>query len=341
MRNRLFAVICVLLALAMLPGGASAKAKKAPKKDIGIQLYSVRSLIGVFGKSQGDYKPVLKQLADMGYTSVEAASYKDGMLYGQTPEQFRKDVEDAGMRVISTHCTLNLSDEELAILDELNGLVLAGEIALERLQDAGNERIRNKNAEFGSQYELASYLYNYLSNNFRPEDIELRMGNIELLFKLSSRLKINSVKELEPVLKSVKFEKDRRNISQQIIDQMITGNEKRYHIYQELRAGQEGISVDERNAVEYFFSQWVPLEQLLNRVSSKNSPKVRGAFNINTLKRLNLLDKECINQIVSLRKIRNVLIHDIEIPEADYINRQGDEAQSLFHKLSEQFAAPA
>ena len=62
MRNRLFAVICVLLALAMLPGGASAKAKKAPKKDIGIQLYSVRSLIGVFGKSQGDYKPVLKQL---------------------------------------------------------------------------------------------------------------------------------------------------------------------------------------------------------------------------------------------------------------------------------------
>ena len=96
-----------------------------------------------------------------------------------------------------------------------------------------------------------------------------------------------------------------------------------------------------RHAVEYFFSQWVPLEQLLNRVSSKNSPKVRGAFNINTLKRLNLLDKECINQIVSLRKIRNVLIHDIEIPEADYINRQGDEAQSLFHKLSEQFAAPA
>lgn len=37
-----------------------------------------------------------------------------------------------------------LSDEELAILDELNGLVLAGEIALERLQNAGNERIRNK-----------------------------------------------------------------------------------------------------------------------------------------------------------------------------------------------------
>ena len=97
----------------MLPGGASAKAK-APKKEVGIQLYSVRSLIGAFGNNSQDYKPVLKQLADMGYTSVEAASYADGKLYGQSPEHFRKDVEAAGMKVLSTHCTLNLSDEELA-----------------------------------------------------------------------------------------------------------------------------------------------------------------------------------------------------------------------------------
>ena len=115
MKRKLFTAVCFLLAAAMLPSGASAAgAGKGPKKEVGIQLYSVRSLIGVFGKSEGDYKPVLQALADMGYTFVEAASYKDGMLYGQTPEQFRKDVEDAGMRVISTHCTLNLSDEELA-----------------------------------------------------------------------------------------------------------------------------------------------------------------------------------------------------------------------------------
>ena len=114
MKRKLFTAVCILLASAIAPYGAFAKAKKDAKKDIGIQLYSVRDLIGSFGRNQHDYKPVLKALADMGYTSVEAASYKDGMLYGQTPEQFRKDVEDAGMRVISTHCTLNLSDEELA-----------------------------------------------------------------------------------------------------------------------------------------------------------------------------------------------------------------------------------
>ena len=116
MKKHLFTAVCALLALTMLPGGASAKAK-APKKEVGIQLYSVRSLIGAFGNNSQDYKPVLKQLADMGYTSVEAASYADGKLYGQSPEQFRKDVEAAGMKVLSTHCTLNLSDEELAAGD--------------------------------------------------------------------------------------------------------------------------------------------------------------------------------------------------------------------------------
>ena len=197
--------------------------------------------------------------------------------------------------------------------------------------------MRNKNAAFSSQYELASYLYNYLSNNFRPEDIELRMGNIELLFRLISRLKMNTVKEIQPVLKSVKFEKDRRNISQQIVDQIITGNEKRYAIYQELRDGREGGGEDSRQAASYFFSQWVPLERMLNRISNRNSQKLRGAFNINTLNRMNVLDKDCLNRIVSLRKSRNMLIHDIEVPEADFITKQGDEARELLEKLGEQF----
>lgn len=138
-----------------------------------------------------------------------------------------------------------LSDEELAILDELNGLVLAGEIAMERLQSAGNERVKNRNAAFGSQYDLASYLYNYLSSNFRPEDIELRMGNIELLHRLITSLGMNAPKSVEPVLKTVRFEKDRRNISQQIIDQIITGDDRRYTVYrlpgaERRRAGDRG-----------------------------------------------------------------------------------------------------
>ena len=114
MKRKLFTAVCILLASAIAPYGAFAKAKKDAKKDIGIQLYSVRDLIGSFGRNQHDYKPVLKALADMGYTSIEAASYKDGKFYGNTPEEFRRDVEAVGMKVLSSHCGKGLSDEELA-----------------------------------------------------------------------------------------------------------------------------------------------------------------------------------------------------------------------------------
>ena len=231
------------------------------------------------------------------------------------------------------------TDEELAILDELNGLVLAGEIALERLQRAGNLRIRTKNAAFSSQYDLASYLYNYLSGQFENEEIELRMGNIELLYSLISRLRFTGVKEMEAVLKSVKFEKDKRNLSQQIIDQIITGNEKRYQIYQELRAGRGGLDEVHRAAIDYFIERWVSLEKLLNQITYQNAPKARGSFNINRLKRMGLLDQDTLNRIVLLRKTRNVLIHDIEIPDKDDLLRHGDEAGNLLLHIRAEISA--
>lgn len=232
-----------------------------------------------------------------------------------------------------------LSDEELAILDELNGLVLAGEIALERLQSAGNERVRNKNAAFSSQYELASYLYNYLSNNFRPEDIELRMGNIELLHRLITSLGMNAPKSVEPVLKTVRFEKDRRNISQQIIDQIITGDDRRYTVYRELRGGGQEIGENAGKAVDDFFAQWIPLERFLNGVAYKGARKQHRPFNVNVIKRMNVLDQELVNQIVALRKVRNMLIHDIEIPETGELEKKTAEAKELLAKLREIFAS--
>ena len=53
-----------------------------------------------------------------------------------------------------------LSDDEYAILDELNGMVMAGEIALERLQRAGDVRVASRDRPFANHYELAAHLLN-------------------------------------------------------------------------------------------------------------------------------------------------------------------------------------
>ena len=83
------------------------------KKDIGLQLYSIRQLIGNAEKFAENQEAVLADLAKRGYTAVETANYSDGKLYGLTPEEFKACMDKAGLKPISTHTTRGLSKEEL------------------------------------------------------------------------------------------------------------------------------------------------------------------------------------------------------------------------------------
>lgn len=99
--------LCILIAfLIAIPQTVDAKTKK----DVSIQLYSVRDKLN----NGADLNTVLKELAQMGYTSVEAANYNDGKFYGITPAEFKRAVETAGMKVLSSHTSKGLSDKELA-----------------------------------------------------------------------------------------------------------------------------------------------------------------------------------------------------------------------------------
>lgn len=83
------------------------------KKDIGLQLYSIRQLIGSAEKFAENQEAVLADLAKRGYTAVETANYSNGKLYGLTPEEFKACMDKAGLKPISTHTTRGLSKEEL------------------------------------------------------------------------------------------------------------------------------------------------------------------------------------------------------------------------------------
>ncbi|MDR1527386.1 MAG: sugar phosphate isomerase/epimerase [Dysgonamonadaceae bacterium] len=86
-------------------------AQQLPKKDIALQLYSLRE---DFSK---DFDAAIKATGDAGYTAIEAANYGDGKFYGKTPEDFKAAVEAAGMKVRSSHTTKTLSEKELRTKD--------------------------------------------------------------------------------------------------------------------------------------------------------------------------------------------------------------------------------
>ncbi len=74
---------------------------KSKKELIGLQLYTVRNEMGK------DPKGTLARVAQIGYTSVEGATYTGSeKFYGMSPEEFKKVLSDNGLVMPSAHYLL-------------------------------------------------------------------------------------------------------------------------------------------------------------------------------------------------------------------------------------------
>lgn len=95
-RRNFLKASAALAALSVVPNGfASSLAGK--EKAIGLQLYSVRDDL------TKDFDGTMKAVVDMGYKRLEAAGYRDGKFYGQTPAEMKKYVADLGAKMVSSH----------------------------------------------------------------------------------------------------------------------------------------------------------------------------------------------------------------------------------------------
>lgn len=101
-----FSLFCTLFSLTAIA---------LPKKEMALQLYSIRDVIGSPEKYAQNHVEVFQKLAAWGYTAVEAASYDQGRgtFYGVSPQQFRADCEAAGLKCLSSHATRGLNGDEL------------------------------------------------------------------------------------------------------------------------------------------------------------------------------------------------------------------------------------
>ena len=112
-------IYTIILGGAMLTSCAAPETSCTPKKEIGIQLYSIRDTIARAGYALDS---IFKGLSEMGYTGFEAANYSNGKFYGKTPEEFKATAEKYGLKPLSSHCNRNLTAEELAAGDFTEGL---------------------------------------------------------------------------------------------------------------------------------------------------------------------------------------------------------------------------
>ncbi len=76
-------------------------ASSTAKELLGVQLYSVRD------EMTKDPLGTLKALAQMGYKNVEHANYVKGRFYGYEAKEFRKILDDLGLKMPSGHTVLS------------------------------------------------------------------------------------------------------------------------------------------------------------------------------------------------------------------------------------------
>lgn len=80
-----------------LQAATPVRTETTAKKSIGLQIYSLG------GELTKDVPAGMKQLKQMGYSTLELAGYNNGKINGVDMMEFKKMAEDAGLKITSSH----------------------------------------------------------------------------------------------------------------------------------------------------------------------------------------------------------------------------------------------
>jgi len=109
-----------------------------------------------------------------------------------------------------------LSNEELMILDEINGLVLSGNIALERLQKAGLHRVNDEsNQVFLNHYDFASFVLSRMKIDEELFDFRMVFSILKMC-NLNTRDNIENIVDCIPNMNPQEFSKNKKNNQQEM-----------------------------------------------------------------------------------------------------------------------------
>jgi ppGpp synthetase/RelA/SpoT-type nucleotidyltranferase len=240
----------------------------------------------------------------------------------------------------------SLSYDEYSILDQINGLVVAGELALEQLQRVGKQRVAAQDRKFSNHYDLADYLLDRAGPLLRTADPEAQLGRINVLFKLLDALGLAIPDAMSPYIAALDSDFERRPLADQIIDQLLAENDERYKTYEQVREEEPprktGLSFDVRGneqatgeAIGRFISRWIDFER---RIRLRMGPQPTRPWLVPTTKviaELGVLSQRSIAELERIRRFRNNLVHGVEIPSAEEINSAADILREILIELGE------
>lgn len=236
----------------------------------------------------------------------------------------------------------DLSDQEQSILDQLNGLVMAGEISLRMLQEAGENRVASGERKFLNHYELAAHLLSRVNHLIDEPVGDAGLGRVDELFAMLVKTGKQTPQGLSSYLDSLHGNLEMRPLAEQVIDALLSEDSSRYKAYNSLRGelhAQEGSENREesirRRETGHFLSTWVELEKLLREIYLTNGgdPNDRVIPTGRLLRNLAGFDGATISEIDLLRQVRNRVAHGHNVPSVGVLMECTDRLKAVTERI--------
>jgi ppGpp synthetase/RelA/SpoT-type nucleotidyltranferase len=219
------------------------------------------------------------------------------------------------------------SPDEFAILDEINGLVITGEIALERLQKAIQRRTAKDDIAFKNYFELASYLAQ------RAQKLQMQttdIGKVNVLFEVLQYLRIDTPQKLSRYINQIANDDKFHPIADVVLDKLLAGQPKNRVrnlstlISKVLSRTPFGSSEggDAEAAIGFFLSQWIELERTIRRLVPSDG-RLRSVPVVHAIHKLQL-PSQMRDEVVRTNRLRNELVHGIVRPNATALYQAGN-----------------
>jgi hypothetical protein len=210
--------------------------------------------------------------------------------------------------------TGDLSEDEIASLNQLNLLVHFGEIELERLQKAIARRIDKIQRPFRNHFELATHLLQHFSATSDRPVSDSGLGRVDQLFEFLAREEINTPEKLVPYLAVLNGDLESRSLAAQVVDAVLTDRPELYAVWREVQAQSRrwGSQFDEHGIYPMlgeFMARWTELERLIREhvpADLASRPLVQLLYSDQIVV---WLGRSLVARIDRLRHDRNEIVH--------------------------------
>ena len=229
-----------------------------------------------------------------------------------------------------------VSREEYECLDEINGLVLAGELALNRLDRLSQQRIEQEKAPFASHYALQTYLEKWQADRGQAGR---DLGNVEALFRLYQMKDMLSRSQVDAELAKLSGEEDSTGelLADRLVDQF-DNKPMMEKVVAETVIRLNGLDPETHYQAQLgrFMTKWNKLERAMHAALRAQGYKAyNGAITWRLVVEEYALTGPIREAYHRLRLARNNIIHGYIPPTSAAFDRINAEVDRLLELLEE------